>query len=198
MGCSKCSGLNVSVKHHTLVNFIYELCMRTGIPCEKEPRLFSTFRCVQCNEAIDPKLRKTHERVCGGRSFRRSGPDVVIYWTTGEVYYDLTVIHELAPSNLETKCVHLFKDACKRKHATYVQSNKISANSFKCIPVLSGGCLHSNTKSLLDALADACGKVRGMVRSEFQLLLQELNGVVVYSQLRKSLDKNVTGQEYGL
>ena len=196
MGCTKCGGLNATTKHNTLVNFIYELCMKTGIPCEKEPRALSTFRCTQCNEIVNPNHRKLHEKTCGGRSFHRSGPDIVIYWATGEIYYDLTVIHELAPSNLDTKCAHLFRDACRRKHDTYVKTGKIMAESFQCIPVLSGGAMHSNTKALMDALADACGMQRKRVYAEFQLLLQELNGAVAYSQLSRYLRKEDKSREY--
>ena len=155
-GCSKCPGLNATAKHNSLVNFLYELCLKAGIPCEKEPRNFATFSCTQCNEKVDPDYRRTHGKVCGGRSFRRSGPDLVVFWNSGEIFYDFTVIHELAPSNLGTKCGKLFRDAIKRKQDTYVRSGLISEETFRCVPVLSGGSLHENTKSLLNALADAC------------------------------------------
>ena len=189
-GCSKCAGLNATVKHSTLVNFLYELCLKAGIPCEKEPRTFSTLRCTQCNEMVEPNHKRTHERACGGRSFRRSGPDLVIYWASGEIHYDLTVVHELAPSNLATKCAQLFREASKRKHDTYVKSGKISESSFQCIPILSGGAMHTNTQSLLSALADASGSQRQQIKSEFQVLLQELNGAVAYSQLRKYISRD--------
>ena len=197
-GCSKCPGLNATAKHNSLVNFLYELCLKAGIPCEKEPRNFATFSCTQCNEKVDPDYRRTHGKVCGGRSFRRSGPDLVVFWNSGEIFYDFTVIHELAPSNLGTKCGKLFRDAIKRKQDTYVRSGLISEETFRCVPVLSGGSLHENTKSLLNALADACCLPRKQTQMEFQLCLQELNGAVVYSQLRSFLEKDKRGTDYAI
>ena len=67
------------------------------------------------------------------------GPDLVVFWNSGEIFYDFTVIHELAPSNLGTKCGKLFRDAIKRKQDTYVRSGLISEETFRCVPVLSGG-----------------------------------------------------------
>ena len=197
-GCTKCSGLNATVKHSTLVNFLYELSLKAGIPCEKEPRLYSTYRCTQCNEVVGPEYRQTHSKVCGGKSFRRSGPDLVIYWNDGEIYYDFTVVHELAPSNLGTKCNKLFRDAIKRKHDTYVATNKIAKEKFRCIPILSGGSLHFNTKSLLMALADAGSVPRQQLQLELQLLLQEQNGAILYSQLRNYLEKDKGALQFAI
>ena len=157
---------------------------------EKEPRTFSTLRCTQCDEVVDPSHKRTHEKTCGGKSFRRSGPDLVVHWASGEIYYDLTIVHELAPSNLAVKCANLFREACKRKHDTYVKTGKIAEESFKCIPILSGGSMHTDTQALLTALADASGRPRQQIKEEFQLLLQELNGAVAYTQLKKYLGRD--------
>ena len=38
--------------------------------------------------------------------------------------------------------------------------------------------MHSDTQALLSALADASGRPRQAVKSEFQSIVQELNGVI--------------------
>ena len=87
-------------------------------------------------------------------------------------------------------CFHgaqLLTDAIKRKRDTYVTSGKIPDFAFQCIPVLSCGSLHQNTRSLLHVLSDAALLNRRATEMEFKLLLQELNGTEVYAQLRNHL-----------
>ena len=63
----------------------------------------------------------------------------------------------------------------------------IPEENFMCIPVLASGSLHSNTRLLLHAIADATLAVRQDTEMEFKLLVQELAGTQVYSQLRQHL-----------
>ena len=128
-----------------------------------------------------------HDKTCAGRQLFRSGPDLVIYWSTGEIFYDLTVVHELSNSNQVKSCSQLLTDAIKRKRDTYVTSGKIPDFAFQCIPVLSCGSLHQNTRSLLRVLSEAALLNRRATEMEFKLLLQELNGTEVYAQLRNHL-----------
>ena len=114
-----------------------------------------------------------------------SGPDIVIHWASGDVYYDFTIVHELSQSNVGRSTAQLFRDAIKRKVSKYVASKLIPNEQFQCVPMLSGGAMHSNTKALITTLADACGLERDFVVQDFTLRLQELNGSVVMSQLRK-------------
>ena len=169
-GCAQCSGFNTTAKHNALVAFLQRLCHKAGLPCEKEPRAFSSWKCLQCGDIISPSNHVTHQKVCTGRRLCRSGPDLVIYWNNGEVYYDLTVIHELSQSNRSKKCIQLINDAIKKKHNTYVQTNIIREECFQCLPVLSGGSLHRNTQSLIHAIADAALLDRQGVEQEFKLL----------------------------
>ena len=152
-GCTQCKGINASFKHNTLVRYIHKMCLNAGIPCEKEPRRFSSVHCTTCRAPITEETSYNHSKVCAGRQTHRNGPDLVIHWQSGEIYYDLTVIHELAPSRIQQKCGRLINEAIKRKQATYVASGLIPALSFQCLPVLSGGSLHKNLKNLLDTLA---------------------------------------------
>ena len=103
LGCVKCFGSNATTRHNALVRHIYDLCLKAGLPCEREPRQFSTFRCVKCAETVADGQKLHHQRKCGTHSFHRSGPDLVVFWATGEVYYDLTVVNELAKSHLGKK-----------------------------------------------------------------------------------------------
>ena len=139
-----------------MVRRIYDLCIKAGIPCEMEPRPFSSYRCLKCNEVVEGERKSEHQRTCGSPSFHRSGPDLAIYWATGIIYYDFTILHEFAPSNAGRSGAQLMRDAIKKKHATYVKTGLIPFEQFKCIPMLSGGALHSGTKILLNSLAD-CG-----------------------------------------
>ena len=95
------------------------------------------------------------------------------------------VLHEFAPSNAGRSGAQLMRDAIKRKHATYVKTGLIPFEQFKCIPMLSGGALHSGTKILLNSLADVCGLSREFVIHDLALRLQELNGSIALSQLRR-------------
>ena len=47
-GCTQCKGINASFKHNTLVHYIHKMCLNAGIPCEKEPRRFSSVHCTTC------------------------------------------------------------------------------------------------------------------------------------------------------
>ena len=196
-GCVQCSGNNATTKHDALVRRIYDLCMKAGVPCEREPRQFTTYKCSTCGESFPHWRKREHQQICRNASLHRSGPDIVIYWASGEVFYDLTVIHELAPSNLRRGSGALMRDAIARKHNTYVASGMIPQERFKCIPVLSGGAMHQGLKTLLHTLADCCGLERGKTLNEFSLHLQELNGSVVFSQLKNYLTQE-TSQELGL
>ena len=87
--------------------------------------------------------------------------------------------------------------AIKRKINRYIVSSLIPTQQFLCIPMLSGGAMHLNTKELLSALADACGLARDKIHQDFALQLQELNGSVAMSQFRKYLAP-VDGDETAL
>ena len=89
-GCAQCSGINASVKHNMLVKFFHDLCMRAGIPCESEPRAFSNWTCTTCRNVASRESQPTRSKICTGRHLHRSGPDFVIYWDTGAIFYDLT------------------------------------------------------------------------------------------------------------
>ena len=52
-GCAQCSGSNVTTKHDALVRRIYNLCMKAGIPCEREPRQFTSYKCTSCGASFD-------------------------------------------------------------------------------------------------------------------------------------------------
>ena len=134
------------MKHNSLVGFLHRLCVKAGIPCETEPRNFSTWKCIACRSTISPENQLVHQKTCAGKKLCRSGPDLVIYWNTGAVFYDLTVIHELSMSNRGKKCTQLMNDALQRKSNTYVRTNLIREDSFQCLPVLAGGALHRNTQ----------------------------------------------------
>ena len=79
-----------------------------------------------------------------------------------------------------------------------MQTNIIREECFQCLPVLSGGSLHRNTQSLIHAIADAALLDRQGVEQEFKLLVQELNGLEVYSHLRKYLNEEGATQEFSL
>ena len=65
-GCVKCAGHNVTTKHHALVRYLYELCLRAGLPCEREPRQFSYYECSACAATIHPENKTEHARTCVG------------------------------------------------------------------------------------------------------------------------------------
>ena len=197
-GCAQCSGINTTVKHNSLVGFLHRLCVKAGIPCETEPRNFSTWKCIACRSTISPENQLVHQKTCAGKKLCRSGPDLVIYWNTGAVFYDLTVIHELSMSNRGKKCTQLMNDALQRKSNTYVRTNLIREDSFQCLPVLAGGALHRNTQNLVHSLADAAMLNRKQVELEMKLTIQELNGLGIYAQLKKYLDGCTQTQEYSI
>ena len=64
--------------------------------------------------------------------------------------------------------------------------------------MLSGGALHRNTQRLIHSLADAALLDRQVVEQDFKLLLEELNGIEVYSHLWKYLDGERETQEFSL
>ena len=61
-GCVRCSGLNATVKHNALVKYIGDLCIRAGIPCEIEPRAFTTWTCQACNANVNYENQVIHQR----------------------------------------------------------------------------------------------------------------------------------------
>ena len=187
-GCVQCTGFNATAKHNMLTKFLYDLCMKAGIPCEREPRSFSTWSCLTCGNTVDYNNQHLHHKTCGGRQFHRSGPDLAIYWNSGVVFYDLTVVHELAPSHRNKKCSQLVREAIQRKNETYVNSGMIPAEAFECLPVLSCGSLHKSTRGLIKSLTDVCLLDTQKTEQAFKLLLQELNGSEVYAQLRHFLE----------
>ena len=99
---------------------------------------------LQLDPEIKPILQATsfkgnndwltsHVRYIPSHLFRRlcrSGPDFVIYWNNGEVFYDLTVVHELSVTNRSKKCSQLINDAINRKLKSYVHTNLIREESF--------------------------------------------------------------------
>ena len=88
-GCVKCSGVNATTKHNALVRYIHDLCLKSGLVCEKEPREFATLVCASCQSAVTEETRLEHQRSCHG-NIHRSGPDLAVYWADGTVFYDLT------------------------------------------------------------------------------------------------------------
>ena len=142
---------------------------------------------MKCAETVADGQKLHHQRKCGTHSFHRSGPDLVVFWATGEVYYDLTVVNELAKSHLGKKASHLLQEAQKKKVATYVDSNLIPREQFVCLPLLTGGAMNKSTINFLHSLADANGFERRHILEDFKLLLQELNGALLASQLRKTM-----------
>ena len=196
-GCVQCSGNNTTMKHNNLVRIIYELCMKAGVPCEREPRQFTSYKCSTCGESFPQWRKSDHQKVCRNASLHRSGPDIVIHWATGEIFYDLTIIHELAPTNARKRSGTLMREAITRKHSTYVASGMIPQERFVCLPVLSGGAMHHGLRHLLHTLADCSGLDRVRTLNEFSLCLQELNGSIVFSQLRNYLS-NDDSQNMGL
>ena len=120
-----------------------------------------------------------------GRIWPFSGPPDAK--STGEIFYDVSIIHELAPSNQSKTCVKLMQDVIRRKKDTYVTTCMIPEFAFQCLPIFSCGSLHQNTRFLIHALADAAMLDRKTVEMDFKLLLQDLNGNEVYAQLRQFL-----------
>ena len=59
------------------------------------------------------KKKKNHQRTCGSGSFYHSGPDIVIHWASGDVYYDFTIVHELSQSNVGRSTAQLFRIVAK-------------------------------------------------------------------------------------
>ena len=171
---------------------------KAGIPCEKEPRSVSTYTCLTCKSVFDFPSQQWHHKICGGKNLHRSGPDLVIYWNTGPIFYDLTIIHELAASNHMQKIPTLIRNAIQRKNEAYVQSGMFPHESFKCLPVLSGGALHENTRNLIRALADASQMERQVAEQSFKLKLQDINGAQVLSHLRQYLQNDVLDRKISL
>ena len=184
-GCVRCSGTNSTTKHNALARYIYDLCQKAGIPCGREPREFSAYICSICNSEVEEERKSQHSKVCHGSTFRRSGPDLVIYWATGPIFYDLTVVHDLAPSMKSMSVQKAFRDAITRKETRYVASKLIPKEQFKCLPVLSSGAMRTNTKEVLQILAEKCGREQQSIQRDFTLHLQEINGAICLSQLRK-------------
>ena len=120
--------------------------------------------------------------------FHRSGPDLVVFWATGEVYYDLTVVNELAKSHLGKKSESpITRGSKKRKSQHMWTPNLIPREQFVCLPLLTGGAMNKSTINFLHSLADANGFERRHILEDFKLLLQELNGALLASQLRKTM-----------
>ena len=142
LGCVKCTGANATTRHHALVRHIYDLCLQTGVPCEREPRQFTTYRCLKCNESVNEQRKHEHQKKCGTASFHRSGPDLAIYWASGEIFYDLTIINEISKTNLGKRSNQLMQEAEKRKVDTYVNSDLIPHEKFTCVSILAGGAMN--------------------------------------------------------
>ena len=85
-GCVRCSGFNATSKHNALVRFLHEMCLKAGIPCEREQRSLSTWTCLTCRSIVNISNEPWHHKVCPGKHLHRSGPDLVIYWNTGPVF----------------------------------------------------------------------------------------------------------------
>ena len=189
LGCVKCTGANATTRHNALVRHIYDLCLRAGIPCEREPRQFTSYRCLKCTEAVSEQRKQEHQKTCGTTSFHRSGPDLVIFWVSGEIFYDFTVTKELSKSNIHKRGAQLMQEAEKRKLDTYVNSDLIPREKFVCLSVLAGGAMNKSSVALLKALADANGRDRETVVRDFGMHLQELNGVILNAQMGKALSQ---------
>ena len=189
LGCVKCTGANATTRHNALVRHIYDLCLRAGIPCEREPRQFTSYRCLKCTEAVSEQRKQEHQKTCGTTSFHRSGPDLVIFWVSGEIFYDFTVTNELSKSNIHKRGAQLMQEAEKRKLDTYVNSDLIPREKFVCLSVLAGGAMNKSSVALLKALADANGRDRETVVRDFGMHLQELNGVILNAQMGKALSQ---------
>ena len=153
-------GINATTKHNALVKYIFDLCGKAGIPCEREPRAFSTWRCGECGTQVPPENKAIHEKTCKGRQYYRSGLDLVVFWNTGEIFYDLSVVHELSSSNQNKTCTKLLQDVIARKNETYVATGMIPDYAFQCLPVLSCGSLHQNTRFVLHALANSTAMLK--------------------------------------
>ena len=196
-GCVRCTGTNSTTKHNCLIRYIYDLCMKAGIPCEREPRQFSSYTCLGCSEVISEERKREHATACKGSALHRSGPDLVVYWATGEIFYDLTVVHELAPSILGTKPAKALQDAITRKRTKYVATKILREDNFRCLPILASGSLHANTRELLHILAEKSSMNPQAVERDFALHLQELNGAVLNCQLRRFLEPRTEEDTYG-
>ena len=109
------------------------VCIKAGIPCEEETRSVSTWACLTCRNVIDFSNQHCHHKVCGGKNHHRSGPDLVIYWNTGPIFHDLTIIHEMAATNRTKKYPNLLRNAIQRKMQTYVQSGMFHTDGFQCL-----------------------------------------------------------------
>ena len=186
-GCVRCSGINATTKHNSLTRYIYELCLKAGLPCAREPREFTSYTCSACSQVLSEENKIEHAKLCRGAALHRSGPDLVIYWASGATYYDLTVVHELSPSYERVSAQKALQDAIARKHAKYVKSTMLRNDQFQCLPILSCGALHNNTKSLLQLLAEKVYREPKAILNDFVLLQQELNGAIVQAQLRSYL-----------
>ena len=186
-GCVRCSGINATTKHNSLTRYIYELCLKAGLPCAREPREFTTYTCSACSQVLSEETKIEHSKLCRGAVLNRSGPDLVIYWASGATYYDLTVVHELSPSYEKMSPQKAMQDAIPRKHTKYVKSSMLQNDQFQCLPISSCGALHNNTKSLLQILAGKVYREPKAILNDFVLLQQELDGAILQSQLRSYL-----------
>ena len=131
--------------------------------------------------------KRASKKKCGYGSFHTSEPDLVIYWPSGEIYYDITVVNELSKTNLGKKGSKLMEDARKRKIETYVSSGLIPSENFICLPMLAGGALDGSLLTVLKCLANVSGRERDEVVQDFKIKLQQSNGTILSSQIAKAV-----------
>ena len=73
-----CPGINATTKHNALVRYLYELCLKGGIPAEREPRQFTSYKCSACSETVVENRKPEHMKKCTPDGYHSQGKGLAV------------------------------------------------------------------------------------------------------------------------
>jgi len=141
------------VKHNRVVALLASLCVQAGLDHVVEPRELEAFKCHSCHELVARTARREHKQRCHG-TFSRTGPDLRIWWPTGPVLYDVTIIHATAPSYANVPVENVIR--AKTTHKENFYGPLLDPHEpFVVLPARALGFIEKPLQSLVFELADA-------------------------------------------
>jgi hypothetical protein len=112
------AGPNATKKHNEVVKYLAHLCDDADVDAQMEPRDLEAFRCHSCAATIPRQQKEAHHAICRA-NFSRTGPDLRVFWPSGSVVYDVTIVHTTAPSHAHTEPSRIVADKVAAKNALY-------------------------------------------------------------------------------
>jgi hypothetical protein len=157
---------NATKRHHAVNNALQSLARSCGIDHDDhEPREFSSYLCPGCNEPLPTESAAAeHIKQCPrlnaakklSAEARRSGPDGRLYFDSGPLVYDVTIVSPVAPSFVGKRHSAAFNARMTDKNNRYKQRvEEVEDQSFAVIGGTCFGQLLGDTVDLLKRLSSA-------------------------------------------